>query len=113
MPRVFFCSQDASTWFSIACGDRETLEEALRDRRPFSGVLTSAIILPSGRVVNEEIHLSALLSDISEHFLLVPRGFLLTTALNLVLLNPTWAGLRAGDCRKMSNLRNWLSWAQE
>jgi hypothetical protein len=113
MPRVYFCSQDAITWFSVACGDRETLEEAIHDRTPFTGVLTSEIILPSGRVVNEEIRLSALLSDLSEHCLLVPRGFLLKTALGLVLPNPTWSGLSVEDCRKASNLRHWRQRAVE
>jgi hypothetical protein len=62
--------------FSIACGNRETPEEALRDRSPLTGLLTSEIIPPSGRLMNEEIRFSALLSDINQHCSLVPRAYL-------------------------------------
>jgi hypothetical protein len=63
--------------------------------------------------VNEELRLSALVADLSKHCLLVPRGFLIKTALNLVLLNPTWTGLSIEDCRKASNLRHWRPRAAE
>jgi hypothetical protein len=113
MPAIYFCSQDAITWFSIANVDGEAKEEIILHRTPLTGTLTSEVTLPSGRIVNEELRLAALIADIAERCLLVPRGFLVKTALNLVLLNPMWNGLPLEECRKMSNFRHWRNRSQE
>jgi hypothetical protein len=113
MPAIYFCSQDAITWFSIATVPSEAAEEIIQHRTPLTGTLTSEVTLPSGQVVNEELRLAALVSDIAQKCLLVPRGFLVKTALNLVLLNPMWSGLPLDDCRKLSNFRHWRNRANE
>lgn len=107
MPSIFFCSQDATTWFSLTGIDEETRDETLLLQTPLTGTLTSEFTLPSGRIVNEELRLAAIVSDISENCLLIPRGFILKTALNYILTNPMWTGIPLDKCRRMSNFRHW------
>jgi hypothetical protein len=113
MPSIYFCSQDAITWFSIASVDPETREEILQLRNPLTGVLTSECPVESGRIVNEELRLSAIISDMVENCVLIPRGFLVKTALNYILLNPTWTGLPLEKCQRMSSFRHWRERKQE
>jgi hypothetical protein len=113
MPCIYFCSQDAINWFSIATVDQADRLEILKLKNPLTGVLTSESKTESGRIVSEELRLSAIFADIAENCLLVPRGFLLKTALNYVLLNPAWTGLPVEKCRQMSNFRHWRKRHQE
>lgn len=107
MPSIFYCSQDATTWFSLAGVAVETRDEALMLQTPLTGTLTSEFTLPSGRIVSEEIRLASIVSDLTENCILVPRGFILQTALGFVLANPMWVGIPLEKCRKMSNIRHW------
>ena len=107
LPSIFFCSQDATTWFSLAGIDPETRDETLLLQSPLTGTLTSEFTLPSGRIVNEELRLAAIVSDLAENCLLIPRGFILKTALNYILTNPMWSGIPIEKCNKMSNFRHW------
>jgi radial spoke head protein 9 len=107
VPSIYYCSQDAITWFSVTSVDPEARAEIIQLRSPLTGTLTSECILPSGRIINEEQRIAAILGDISENCLLVPRGFLIRTALDYVLRNPLWEGIPIEKCRKMSNFRHW------
>jgi radial spoke head protein 9 len=106
-PSIFYCSQDAVTWFSLTGIDPEGREEIILLRMPYTGSLISESTLPSGRVINEEQRLAALVADIAEHCLLIPRGYVIKTALSAVLRNPLWSGLPLADYRKLSNIRHW------
>ena len=106
IPSIYYCSQDATTWFSLAGIDKETRDETIGLQQPLTGSLISEFTLPSGRIVNEELRLSAMVSDIAEHCLLVPRGYLLQTALDFVLLNPQWVGIPI-ETAKISDIRYW------
>lgn len=107
MPSIFYCSQDATTWFSLTGVDKETRDEALLLQTPLTGSLINEFTLPSGRIISEEVRLASIISDLSEFCLLIPRGFLLKSALDYVLCNPMWTGISLADCKKMSNLRHW------
>ncbi|OHT12783.1 nucleoside diphosphate kinase [Tritrichomonas foetus] len=106
LPSIYYCSQDATTWYSLAGIDKETRNEVIQIQAPLTGSLISEFTLPSGRIVNEELRLAAIVSDIAEHCLLIPRGYLLHTALDFVLLNPMWTGIQY-DQVKMSDFRYW------
>jgi hypothetical protein len=58
MPTIFYCSQDATTWFSIAGVDKETRDEVLLLQTPLTGSLISEFTLPSGRIISEEVRLA-------------------------------------------------------
>lgn len=107
LPSIFYCSQDAVTWFSLTGSDKDIREEAILLRTPFTGNLISEFTLPSGRIINEELRLACVVSDLFENCFLIPRGFVLQTALDYVLPNPMWKGIPLDQCRKLSNLRHW------
>jgi hypothetical protein len=107
MPSIYFCSQDAINWFSIATVERDSRLDILQLKNPLTGVLTSESQTVGGRIVSEELRLSAIFADIAENCILIPRGFLVQTALNFVLPNPAWTGLPVEKCRRVSNLRHW------
>ncbi|OHS93710.1 nucleoside diphosphate kinase [Tritrichomonas foetus] len=106
IPSIYFCSQDATTWFSLAGIDKETRNETICIQEPLTGSLISEFTLPSGKIVNEELRLAAIVSDLAEHCLLVPREYLLHTALDFVLPNPMWVG-KSLESVKMSDIRYW------
>lgn len=106
MPSIYYCSQDATTWYSLAGIDKETRDEVITLQSPLTGSLISEFTLQSGRIVSEELRLSAIVSDIAEHCLLIPRGYLLHTALDFVLPNPMWTGIPF-DQIKLSDFRCW------
>jgi hypothetical protein len=113
LPAIYFCSQDAINWFSITTVDATLREAVLELKSPLTGVLTSESLLSLGTIVTEEQRVGALFSDIAEKCILVPRGFLVKTALKFVLLNPAWTGLPLDKCRRMSNFRHWRARSEE
>jgi hypothetical protein len=74
---------------------------------PFTGSLINEFKLASGCIITEEQRLSAVISDMTEKCILIPRGRVLQTALNAVLKNPMWVGYPIQTYRKVSNLRHW------
>lgn len=106
IPSIYYCSQDATTWFSLAGIDKETRDEIILLQSPLTGSLISEFTLPSGRIVSEELRLAAIVADLAENCLLVPRGFLLNTALDFVLPNPMWTGIPF-DKVQMKDFRFW------
>ena len=107
LPCVFFCSQDCVNWFSITTVDKETREEIIPVKTPLTGVLTTELTLPSGRIVSEEQRLAAFVADIWRNCILIPRSFVLQTALGQVLKNPIWDGLPINQYRKLNNIKHW------
>ncbi|KAH0794574.1 radial spoke head protein 9 [Histomonas meleagridis] len=107
IPSIFYCSQDTITWFSLCGVDIETKNEAIELKTPLTGSLISEFTLSSGRIINEEIRLSSIVSDIFENCFLIPRGYVIQTALDNVLLNPLWNGIQIKDVHNLKNFRHW------
>jgi hypothetical protein len=107
LPSSFYCSQDCVTWFSLTKLPRDLRDETIEVTVPFTGSLISEVTLPSGAIVTEEQRLAALVHDIFDNCLLIPRGVVLQTALKLVLKNPTWTGFPIETYQKLSNIRHW------
>jgi radial spoke head protein 9 len=106
-PSVYYCSQDAVTWFALGGCSPDLQDEAIAVRTPLTGSLISEVTLPSGAIVNEEQRLAALVIDLAKECILIPRGAILQTALKFVLKNPMWLGAPIETYRKVSNLRHW------
>jgi radial spoke head protein 9 len=106
-PSLYYCSQDAVTWFALGGISPELRDEVLCVKAPFTGSLISEVTLPSGAIVHEEQRLAALIADVAKECLLIPRGAVLQTALKFILTNPMWVGLPIQSYRRISNLRHW------
>jgi hypothetical protein len=107
VPSSFYCSQDCVTWFSLTNLPLDLREEAIQVTVPFTGSLISEVTLPSGAIVSEEQRLAAMVHDIFDNCILIPRGVILQTALKLILKNPMWTGFPIETYEKISNIRHW------
>jgi hypothetical protein len=107
MPSIFFCSQDCTVWFSLTGLDASARSEVTALDAPFSGSLITEFELPSGAIITEEQRLAGFLADATEKCFLIPRGYVLQTALKAILKNPTWVGSPIQTYRTLSNLRHW------
>jgi nucleoside diphosphate kinase len=106
-PTTFFSSQNGQKWVSLTAVDDELRLDAIHIQEQLTGSYISEFQTSSGRLITEEQRLSSIVYTLMQDCLLFPRGYLVETALEYVLLNPMWSGIPLKECNDLTNFRHW------